>query len=178
MGAGLCVPQESSAAQPVQPSQLQRKVPLPQQYQQPQQPSKALPPRPDFPATPGVRTPGAQNGAGAARSPAPQQARTPGTPGDGPQRCESPQRRERERGRTPGTTVSATRDLAEPRPPMRWQKGELIGVGAFGRVYVGLDEDTGELLAVKEVRVFAARQRLSCVALLTVLLDHAALHAL
>lgn len=39
---------------------------------------------------------------------------------------------------------------------MRWQKGELIGVGAFGRVYVGLDEDTNELLAVKEVRVLYA----------------------
>ena len=34
---------------------------------------------------------------------------------------------------------------------LRWQRGELIGSGAFGRVFLGLNEDTGELLAVKEV---------------------------
>ena len=32
-----------------------------------------------------------------------------------------------------------------------WQKGELLGVGAFGRVYMGLDTDTGQMLAVKQV---------------------------
>jgi len=32
-----------------------------------------------------------------------------------------------------------------------WQKGELLGVGAFGRVYMALDVDTGGLLAVKQV---------------------------
>ncbi len=35
--------------------------------------------------------------------------------------------------------------------PLRWQRGELLGTGAFGRVFLGLNEDTGELLAVKEV---------------------------
>jgi hypothetical protein len=34
---------------------------------------------------------------------------------------------------------------------LRWQRGELLGTGAFGRVYLGLNEETGELLAVKEV---------------------------
>lgn len=34
---------------------------------------------------------------------------------------------------------------------LRWQRGELLGTGAFGRVFLGLNEDTGELLAVKEV---------------------------
>lgn len=158
MGAGLCVPQESSAAQPVHQSQLQ-KIPVPQQ-QTPQNPApKALPPRPNVQAsTPGGATgkgTGAANGTAGSRSPAGQLVKTPGTPGDGPQRCESPERRERDRGRTPGA-ASGNGDHLEPRPPMRWQKGDLIGVGAFGRVYVGLDEDTGELLAVKEVRLRAS----------------------
>ena len=36
-------------------------------------------------------------------------------------------------------------------PPIRWRKGELIGCGAFGRVYMGMNLDSGELLAVKQV---------------------------
>ena len=36
--------------------------------------------------------------------------------------------------------------------PIRWRKGELIGCGAFGRVYMGMNLDSGELLAVKQVR--------------------------
>lgn len=36
-------------------------------------------------------------------------------------------------------------------PPIRWRKGELIGCGAFGRVYMGMNLDSGELLAIKEV---------------------------
>lgn len=38
-------------------------------------------------------------------------------------------------------------------PPIRWRKGELIGCGAFGRVYMGMNLDSGELLAVKEVDI-------------------------
>ncbi|KAL6532321.1 hypothetical protein OROGR_014291 [Orobanche gracilis] len=34
--------------------------------------------------------------------------------------------------------------------PIRWRKGELIGCGAFGRVHMGMNLDSGELLAVKE----------------------------
>ncbi|PSS24926.1 Mitogen-activated protein kinase kinase [Actinidia chinensis var. chinensis] len=37
--------------------------------------------------------------------------------------------------------------------PIRWRKGELIGCGAFGRVYMGMNLDSGELLAVKQVLV-------------------------
>ncbi|GKV08987.1 hypothetical protein SLEP1_g20553 [Rubroshorea leprosula] len=40
-------------------------------------------------------------------------------------------------------------------PPIRWRKGELIGCGAFGRVYMGMDLDSGELLAVKQVLIAA-----------------------
>lgn len=36
-------------------------------------------------------------------------------------------------------------------PAIRWRKGELIGCGAFGRVYMGMNLDSGELLAVKQV---------------------------
>ncbi|XP_008383177.3 mitogen-activated protein kinase kinase kinase NPK1-like isoform X2 [Malus domestica] len=46
----------------------------------------------------------------------------------------------------------ASRDDA---PPIRWRKGELIGSGAFGRVYMGMNLDSGELLAVKQVLIAA-----------------------
>ena len=36
-------------------------------------------------------------------------------------------------------------------PPIRWRKGELIGCGAFGSVYMGMNLDSGELIAVKQV---------------------------
>jgi len=42
----------------------------------------------------------------------------------------------------------------EENPPIRWRKGELIGAGAFGQVYLGMNLDSGELLAVKQVRGF------------------------
>ncbi|KAI4990688.1 hypothetical protein ZWY2020_039059 [Hordeum vulgare] len=38
-------------------------------------------------------------------------------------------------------------------PPIRWRKGEMIGSGAFGQVYLGMNLDTGELLAVKQVLI-------------------------
>ncbi|CDO99017.1 unnamed protein product [Coffea canephora] len=43
----------------------------------------------------------------------------------------------------------------ESKPQIRWRKGELIGCGAFGRVYMGMNIDSGELLAVKEVSIAA-----------------------
>lgn len=39
-------------------------------------------------------------------------------------------------------------------PSIRWRKGELIGCGAFGRVYMGMNLDSGELIAVKQVSQF------------------------
>ncbi|KAH8500386.1 hypothetical protein H0E87_015590 [Populus deltoides] len=44
----------------------------------------------------------------------------------------------------------------EDAPPIRWRKGELIGCGAFGRVYMGMNLDSGELLAVKQVSIAAS----------------------
>ncbi|KAG9449591.1 hypothetical protein H6P81_009556 [Aristolochia fimbriata] len=40
-------------------------------------------------------------------------------------------------------------------PQIRWRKGELIGCGAYGRVYMGMNLDSGELLAVKQVSIAA-----------------------
>ncbi|EGF78793.1 hypothetical protein BATDEDRAFT_3892, partial [Batrachochytrium dendrobatidis JAM81] len=35
--------------------------------------------------------------------------------------------------------------------PVRWEQGQLIGQGAFGRVFHALDLDTGAIMAVKQV---------------------------
>ncbi|XP_076938750.1 mitogen-activated protein kinase kinase kinase 3-like [Bidens hawaiensis] len=40
--------------------------------------------------------------------------------------------------------------LVLPRVVIRWRRGELIGCGAFGHVYMGMNLDSGELLAVKQ----------------------------
>ncbi|KAK9907344.1 hypothetical protein WJX75_001831 [Coccomyxa subellipsoidea] len=37
--------------------------------------------------------------------------------------------------------------------PVNWTRGELLGAGAFGRVYLGLNNDTGQLMAVKQVLI-------------------------
>ncbi|XP_020672824.2 mitogen-activated protein kinase kinase kinase NPK1-like isoform X2 [Dendrobium catenatum] len=47
-----------------------------------------------------------------------------------------------------GLSPKETNDDASP---IRWRKGELIGCGAFGHVYMGMNLDSGELLAVKQV---------------------------
>lgn len=39
--------------------------------------------------------------------------------------------------------------------PIRWRKGEIIGCGAYGRVYMGMNLDSGELLAIKQVLIAA-----------------------
>ena len=45
-------------------------------------------------------------------------------------------------------------EIGEPEErEMHWQQGELIGAGAFGRVYLGLDLDSGQLMAVKQVSI-------------------------
>jgi hypothetical protein len=49
-----------------------------------------------------------------------------------------------------------------PIPPQaaakRWRKGDLIGAGSFGHVFQALDQDSGALIAVKEVRTANARE--------------------
>ncbi|KXS96668.1 hypothetical protein AC578_4391 [Pseudocercospora eumusae] len=41
----------------------------------------------------------------------------------------------------------------ERQPTFKWMRGQLIGKGTFGRVYLGMNTTTGELLAVKQVEV-------------------------
>ncbi|KAG8065711.1 hypothetical protein GUJ93_ZPchr0004g39069 [Zizania palustris] len=41
-----------------------------------------------------------------------------------------------------------------PSPGSRWKKGKLIGCGTFGHVYVGFNNDSGEMCAMKEVTLF------------------------
>ncbi|GMH08410.1 hypothetical protein Nepgr_010250 [Nepenthes gracilis] len=60
----------------------------------------------------------------------------------------------------PGLPLSQAKENMPPTPeedtpPIRWRKGELIGCGAFGRVYMGMNLDSGELLAVKQVSIAA-----------------------
>ncbi|KAJ6775374.1 ACTIVATED PROTEIN KINASE KINASE KINASE 3 MAPKKK3 MEKK3 putative-RELATED [Salix purpurea] len=40
-------------------------------------------------------------------------------------------------------------------PPIRYRKGELIGCGAFGHVYMGMNSGSGELIAIKQVSIAA-----------------------
>ncbi len=37
--------------------------------------------------------------------------------------------------------------------PISWRKGDIIGRGAYGTVYMGLNIENGELMAVKEVQI-------------------------
>ncbi|EOD48154.1 Map kinase kinase kinase [Neofusicoccum parvum] len=41
----------------------------------------------------------------------------------------------------------------ERQPTFKWMKGQLIGKGTFGKVYLGMNMTTGELIAVKQVEV-------------------------
>ncbi|KAG8914839.1 hypothetical protein FRC00_010471 [Tulasnella sp. 408] len=40
-----------------------------------------------------------------------------------------------------------------PRPTIKWVKGELIGKGTYGRVFLALNVTTGEMMAVKQVEM-------------------------
>ncbi|XP_021318961.1 mitogen-activated protein kinase kinase kinase YODA isoform X2 [Sorghum bicolor] len=50
--------------------------------------------------------------------------------------------------RSPGRTENPSS------PASRWKKGKLIGRGTFGHVYVGFNNDSGEMCAMKEVTLF------------------------
>lgn len=45
--------------------------------------------------------------------------------------------------------------VPQRQPTFKWMKGQLIGKGTFGRVYLGMNITTGELIAVKQVEVNA-----------------------
>ena len=46
----------------------------------------------------------------------------------------------------------------DAQPKLRWKKGKFLGAGAFGKVWLGLNLDTGMLMAVKSMD-FSARDR-------------------
>ncbi|XP_020581173.1 mitogen-activated protein kinase kinase kinase NPK1-like [Phalaenopsis equestris] len=54
---------------------------------------------------------------------------------------------------TPSPQPLSPAETTEDASPIRWRKGELIGCGAFGHVYMGMNLDSGELLAVKQVLI-------------------------
>lgn len=58
-----------------------------------------------------------------------------------------PQRNSRRMPQIPQDT------LPKRQTTFRWFKGQLIGKGTYGRVYLGMNATTGEFLAVKEVEV-------------------------
>jgi mitogen-activated protein kinase kinase kinase len=49
--------------------------------------------------------------------------------------------------------TSSSKHQPERQPTFKWMRGQLIGKGTFGRVYLGMNTTTGELLAVKQVEV-------------------------
>jgi hypothetical protein len=56
---------------------------------------------------------------------------------------------------TPAEQAAAAAGTEIPvvlRPPVvRWKRGELLGTGAFGRVFLALNEDNGTLMAAKQI---------------------------
>ncbi|KAK4100390.1 Pkinase-domain-containing protein [Parathielavia hyrcaniae] len=53
----------------------------------------------------------------------------------------------------PTQAKTAAPNIPKRQTTFRWFKGQLIGKGTFGRVYLGMNATTGEFLAVKEVEV-------------------------
>ncbi|KAK4556520.1 mitogen-activated protein kinase kinase kinase [Recurvomyces mirabilis] len=52
-----------------------------------------------------------------------------------------------------GNVQHNNKHIPERQPTFKWMRGQLIGKGTFGRVYLGMNTTTGELLAVKQVEV-------------------------
>uniref|UniRef100_A0A3Q2YVU7 Mitogen-activated protein kinase kinase kinase 2 n=1 Tax=Hippocampus comes TaxID=109280 RepID=A0A3Q2YVU7_HIPCM len=53
---------------------------------------------------------------------------------------------------TPSLSVMDISPPSRPRAPTNWRLGKLLGQGAFGRVFLCYDADTGRELAVKQVQ--------------------------
>lgn len=53
----------------------------------------------------------------------------------------------------PSLPHSANNQIPKRQTTFRWFKGQLIGKGTYGRVYLGMNATTAEFLAVKEVEV-------------------------
>lgn len=53
----------------------------------------------------------------------------------------------------PQDSLPTSKSYPERQQTFKWMRGQLIGKGTFGRVYLGMNTNTGELLAVKQVEV-------------------------
>lgn len=50
-------------------------------------------------------------------------------------------------------------DATRTKRQWKWQRGEILGKGAFGTVYLGLNQITGELMAVKQLNTNEVSQK-------------------
>jgi serine/threonine protein kinase len=60
-----------------------------------------------------------------------------------------------------GTTAASAAVVPVIPQITNWRKGELLGQGAYGQVFLGLNTDTGQLLAVKQVQLSRERTKTS-----------------
>lgn len=44
-------------------------------------------------------------------------------------------------------------DIEKKKRILKYKKGELIGEGAFGKVYQGFNQDSGQIIAIKEINL-------------------------
>jgi len=51
--------------------------------------------------------------------------------------------------------------ISAPAAPVNWQKGKILGAGAFGQVFSCYDKDTGRTLAVKQVQLLVRNSEIS-----------------
>jgi mitogen-activated protein kinase kinase kinase len=52
------------------------------------------------------------------------------------------------------TTITPSASSSSVKPTtLNWVKGELIGKGSYGRVYIALNVTTGDMMAVKQVEL-------------------------
>ncbi|KAL1951561.1 hypothetical protein VTO73DRAFT_710 [Trametes versicolor] len=58
-----------------------------------------------------------------------------------------------EQGKGPASSGSDASPGGGAKPIFRWVRGELIGKGTYGRVYLALNATTGEMIAVKQVEI-------------------------
>ncbi|KAJ4825932.1 Mitogen-activated protein kinase kinase kinase 3 [Turnera subulata] len=56
------------------------------------------------------------------------------------------------------SSSSRTNGVPESCTPSKWKKGKLLGRGTFGHVYLGFNSGSGQMCAIKEVRVVSDDQ--------------------